>query len=235
MSSLKERYDAVCSSATQAAQDAGRSPSEICIVAVSKTVGVDVVKEALAAGVVDFGENRTDSLLPKQAAYPQARWHFIGNIQSRKIKDIVGKAYLIHSVDRRDLFEKLEAAAEAAGIVQDILLEVNVSGEESKSGFRPSEVEEALREVSACRHLKVCGFMTMAPQAEQPIIRATFKGLRVLRDQMVGKVSASNISLDELSMGMSGDYAIAIEEGATIIRVGRSIFSEEFANTETKS
>ena len=231
MSTLAQRYEAVRQRAEAAARRSGRSIDDITIVAVSKTVPPEVVGQAIACGVNEFGENRTESLLPKIAAYPEAHWHFIGNIQSRKIKDIVGNVTLIHSVDRIETLRRIDSHATSLGVIQDVLLEVNVSGEESKSGFRVDEVEDALIAAVQMKHVHVHGFMTMAIRADSSI-RSTFSGLRELRDDLAEKVKAPNISLTELSMGMSEDYEIGIEEGATIIRVGRSIFDEEFAETD---
>lgn len=230
MSSVKERYDHVVNEVALAAQRANRNPSDVRIVAVSKTVGVDVVGEAFASGITDFGENRSEVMAPKVAAFPEANWHFIGNIQARKVRDIVGVSCLIHSVDRLHIVERIAHQAEVLGMSQDILLEVNVSGEESKSGFKPDELPAALETCSKLPSLHVCGLMTMAPQADEQVVRATFRGLRELRDRQREHDWAGNVELNELSMGMSGDYPIAVEEGATIVRVGRSIFKEDFAN-----
>lgn len=227
--SLMQRYECVERVVGKACERVGRDPGEVVIVAVSKTVDLDAVHEAILAGADDFGENRPEELLRKAAAFPEKTWHFIGNIQSRKIKDIVGTADLIHSVDRMSLFDPLQRRAAALGIEQGILLEVNVSGEETKSGFAPEEVRSALRAASNCENLVVYGLMTMAPQGDLQRARETFRELRELRDTLMGEFG-DTMDLQELSMGMSEDFEVAVEEGATIVRVGRSIFSEENAD-----
>ncbi|NTU88751.1 MAG: YggS family pyridoxal phosphate-dependent enzyme [Actinobacteria bacterium] len=227
--SLAQRYEDVKRAVEKACVRVGRNPGEVVLVAVSKTVDSAAVHEAILAGAGDFGENRSEELLTKAAAFPDKTWHFIGNIQSRKIKDIVGTADLIHSVDRTSLFDPMQRRAAELGIKQRILLEVNVSGEETKSGFAPDEVRYALQVVSNCENLVVCGLMTMAPQGALSRARETFRGLRELRDILMEEFG-DTMDLQELSMGMSEDFETAIEEGATIVRVGRSIFSEENAD-----
>jgi pyridoxal phosphate enzyme (YggS family) len=224
---IAENYAWVREHVAQAARRVGRDPQEVRIVAVSKTVGLPEVQRALDVGIHDFGENRPDQLVAKTAAFPEATWHFIGNIQSRRIKDIVGRAALIHSVDRLDLVPRLQRRAEEQDVVAELLLEVNVSGEESKSGFEPGAVAQALETLQGCDHLQVRGLMTMAPQGQPDMIRRSFSGLRELRDQL-RPLFGGNIDLSELSMGMSEDFEAGVEEGATIVRVGRSIFDEDF-------
>lgn len=220
---LREEIEACCVSA-------GRDPGSVRLVAVSKTVGIPEVAQALAAGAMDFGENRPDQIVPKHAAYPQANWHFIGNIQSRRIADIVPCAEYIHSVFAERHLAKIDAAAAGAGKVQKILLEVNVSGEESKSGLAPSEVPAMLDAADRFDHLAVCGLMTMAPQGDREAADACFAGLAALRDELDGRESPRHgeVRLSELSMGMSEDWHQAIPHGATMIRIGRAVFSDEF-------
>jgi pyridoxal phosphate enzyme (YggS family) len=225
--SIAENFAQVRQQVAEAARRSGRAPEDITIVAVSKTVGLEQVEEAIAAGVTDFGENRPDQLMEKHDAFPEVRWHFIGNIQSRRIKDIVGRATLVHSLDRVEHLERFEQRAAAAGIVVPLLIEVNVSGEASKSGFTPAEVASVLDGFGNYPHLRAHGLMTMAPQGMPDAIRRSFSGLRELRDALRPRFGG-NVSLDELSMGMSEDFAVGIEEGATIVRIGRSIFSEGF-------
>lgn len=225
--SIAENFTRVRQQVAEAARRSGRAPEDITIVAVSKTVGLPQVEEAMAAGVTDFGENRPDQLMEKHDAFPEVRWHFIGNIQSRRIKDIVGRATLVHSLDRVEHLDRFERCAAAEGIVVPLLIEVNVSGEASKSGFAPDEVASVLDAFGRYRHLQARGLMTMAPQGMPDAIRRSFSGLRELRDQL-RPAFGGNVSLDELSMGMSEDFAVGIEEGATIVRIGRSIFDEGF-------
>lgn len=209
---------------------AGREPREVVLVAVSKTVGLEGVQQALDAGARDFGENRPDQLVQKAKAFPQARWHFIGNIQSRQIKRIVEHAHLIHSLYEDRHAVKISEAAAQIGKVQDVLLEVNVSGEASKSGVAPDLLPALVESVAGLPNLRLRGLMTMAPQGDPDEARRTFAGLRRLRDGIRdGMDSAAAAAFDQLSMGMSEDWRIGIAEGATIVRIGRAIFSDDFA------
>lgn len=201
----------------------GRNPEEILLVAVSKTFGIESIREAYEAGIRDFGENRAQELRDKAADIDfKVNWHFIGGLQSNKIKYVVGNASLIHSVDSRKLAEEIEERAKKLGIVQRILLELKTSPEASKGGFE--HIEQLIDTASFCRassFLKPEGLMTMAPFVDdETIIRNSFKALRETRDIL----DARGISLHHLSMGMTGDYKIAIEEGATILRIGTAIF-----------
>ncbi len=220
----KERFEATAAEVARVCEAAGRQPSEVTLVAVSKTVGPDQVAEAIAGGATDFGENRPDQLVPKADEFTQATWHFIGNIQSRRIRDIVGRAALVHSLFEERHARKIDDVARERGIVQDVLVEVNVSGEESKSGLAPDQVRAMLQTCADLPNVRVRGLMTMAPQGDLDVARRTFAGLRALRDEL----QPSFPDLTELSMGMSEDWPVAIEEGATIVRIGRAIFSETF-------
>lgn len=226
---IAERYAKVKEEVESVCRACGRDPQEVRLVAVSKTVGIDGVREAFGAGARDFGENRPDQIVPKHAEFPQARWHFIGNIQSRRIHDIVDSAALIHSVYQEKHARKINEIALDRGIVQDILIEVNVSGEESKSGVAP---EDALQLVKACEDLpavRVRGLMTMAPQGDSQVARECFEGLAALKGRIKGELAPDRaLSFDELSMGMSEDWREAISAGATIVRIGRAIFSDDF-------
>ena len=207
----------------------GRDPKEVTLVAVSKTVGPDEVGRAIEAGGRDFGENRPDELLRKAAAYPQATWHFIGNIQSRRIPDIVAHASLVHSLYQQRHAEKIDAAAAARDKVQDVLLEVNVSGEESKSGVDPHDAPELLAACLALPHVRVRGLMTMAPQGDLQVAREVFEGLARLHAQLRSGLEPQAAAVfDGLSMGMSEDWREAVAAGATIVRIGRAVFSDEF-------
>ena len=220
--SAKERYEKVAAELEQVCRESGREPGEVTLVAVSKTVGLDDVADAIAGGARDFGENRPDQLVEKADRFTDARWHFIGNIQSRRIRDIVGRASLIHSLFQERHAVKIDAVAREKGIVQDVLLEVNVSGEESKSGLAPSEVRGMLEACGRLDNLRVRGLMTMAPRDDEETARTTFAGLARLCDEL----RADFPDLVELSMGMTDDWRIAVREGATIVRIGRAIFSE---------
>ncbi len=226
---LKERWEATCADVEQLCRRAGRSADEVKIIAVSKTVGPDVVGEGIACGMTDFGENREKPFNEKVALYPQARWHFIGNLQSNKAKQVVGKAHLIHSVDRLSLLQAIQKEAARRDLVQNILVEVSISGEESKGGIAPAELPAFLERVAECDNVACEGLMTMAPQGDLDRARTTFSGLRDLAQSMAPYCDErGSIRMRELSMGMSEDYAAAIAEGATMVRIGRRIFSETF-------
>jgi len=223
MATVAARYEAVRRHVADAADAAGRDPADVTIVAVTKTVGVEEVRRALAAGIVDFGENRVQEFLGKYGLFPTARWHFIGSLQTNKVKDVVGRAYLIHSVDSCRLIDEVSRRAEQAGVVQPILLQVNVSGEESKHGFAPHEVREALIQASHVGSIVVRGLMTMAPLGRPEDARWVFRELKEVQDSLK-EMRLNGVELHELSMGMSNDYRVAVEEGATIVRVGGAIF-----------
>lgn len=219
---VKEHYERTAEAVAEACKQAGRASEEVVLVAVSKTVGPDEVESAMQGGATNFGENRPDQLMSKADCFPQATWHFIGNIQSRRIRDIVGRASLIHSLCEESHARKIDEVARGHGIVQDVLLEVNVSGEESKLGLEPAAVRSMLEACTTLPNVRVRGLMTMAPAGDREAARETFIGLRNLRDGLRGDYPG----LIELSMGMTDDWPIAIEEGATIVRIGRAIFSD---------
>lgn len=208
----------------------GRDPAAVTLVAVSKTVGIESVESAVSEGARVFGENRPDSLLEKQRAHPELQWHFIGNIQSRRIRDIVAASDLIHSVCKPTHLPKIDERAREIGKVQRILLEVNVSGEETKSGFKPAELPRVLEACDAYDALRVEGLMTMAPQGDLEEARRCFDALAQLRDRCSSLEFPRHgrVELHELSMGMSEDWKQAVACGATMIRIGRAIFSEDF-------
>lgn len=212
----------------RAAVRAGRDPGEVRLVVVTKDVDAARASEAVAAGATDLGENRAQEFVAKVSALagarPAPRWHFIGTLQRNKIKDVVGVASLIHSVDSVALGGGVAARAAAAGIVQDVLLEVNVSGEATKHGFPPSATAEALEALAGAPGVRVRGLMTIAPAGAPAVARRTFAELRGLRDELRGTLGGSD--LEELSMGMTSDFEEAVEEGATIVRVGTAIFGK---------
>lgn len=197
----------------------GRSPEEVTLICVSKTVSPPVAAEAFSLGEKVFGENRVSELCLKEEFLPEACWHLIGHLQTNKVKNVVGKARLIHSVDSLHLAQAISSAAEKKGISQDILLEVNISGEESKYGLTIEEIPTIIKNVESLPAISFKGFMTMAPLfASEEEIRALFRRAHSLFEQY------SSHGAEILSMGMSNDFEIAVEEGATHIRVGRSIF-----------
>jgi len=212
-----------------AAQRVGRDPATVTLVAVSKTHPIEAIQAALAAGQQDFGENRVEELWKKveQAQTlgldDHIRWHMIGTIQSRKTKQVVGPFVLVHSVDRIKIARRLSRDAQAAGHVMSVLLEVNVSGEASKHGFQPEALLAALPELAQLPGIRIQGLMTMAPFVDdEDVLRRVFRDTRLLRDR--AWEANPDLDLSQLSMGMSHDFEIAIEEGATIVRVGTAIF-----------
>jgi pyridoxal phosphate enzyme (YggS family) len=200
---------------------AGRAPESVTLVAVSKKQPVDALREAYAAGCRDFGENYAQELLEKASALVDVdlRLHHIGHLQTNKVKALVGKVALFHGVDRTELVRELDKRAGAAGCRASVLIQVNVAGEDTKSGCTPVELPSLVAEALACPHLEVRGLMTMPPPCDDPeAARPHFRELRRLRDAL------GDARLDELSMGMSHDFEVAIEEGATLVRVGTAIF-----------
>ncbi len=202
-----------------------RSPEDITLLAVSKTKPTEMILAAQAAGLSAFGENYVQELCEKIETLPdQITWHMIGHLQRNKVKYIIGKTALIHSVDSFRLAEQIEKEAAKADVIQDILLEINVAQEESKWGFTIEDAEAAVRQVAALPHVRIRGLMTSAPYTEDPEDnRVYFKALRSCFDTLQ-QLSLPNVSMDILSMGMTGDYMVAIEEGATLVRVGTGIF-----------
>ena len=206
-----------------AATEAGRPPESVCLVAVSKTVDVAAVREAYEAGQRRFGENRVQELARKVTALPDdCEWHLIGHLQKNKARAAVAAADWIHSVDSQELLERLDRIAGEECRRPCILLQVNITGEEAKSGFAPAELPAAVAFAATCDHLDCQGLMTMAQfDADEGTLRASFAGLRQLRDAMAERFG---LPLPELSMGMSGDFEAAIAEGATLVRIGTAIF-----------
>lgn len=226
---IEERYRMVAEELASVCYQAGRDPKDVALVAVSKTVGPDAVGRAIAGGACNFGENRPEGIVEKSAAYPQATWHFIGNIQSRRISEIVGSAALIHSLYEERHARKIDTAAAAIDKVQDVLLEVNVSGEASKSGLSISEVPAMLTFCSELNHVCVRGLMTMAPQGNRIVAQETFETLSRLHGTLKRSLDPDRGAMfDGLSMGMSEDWREAVHAGATIVRIGRAIFSDAF-------
>lgn len=206
---------------------AGRDRSEVTLVAVSKTKPVSDIREVMKSGIVDYGENKVQELCDKYEILPKnLRWHMIGHLQRNKVKYLPGKTVLIHSVDSLRLAEEIEKDFSKKGMDADILIEVNVAREASKFGTFTDEVTELVMEIAKLPHLHIQGLMTIAPYTEDPESnREYFRKLRQLSVDIKQK-NIDNVSMSHLSMGMTGDYEVAIEEGATLIRVGTGIFGE---------
>lgn len=206
----------------RAAARVGRDPAEVRLLAVSKGFPAADAALALVCGAGALGENRVQEALPKLAALPGAEWHLIGQLQRNKCRQVVGRFRLLHAVDRPELAEALQRAAERAEVRQEILVQVSLADRPGQGGVPPAEAAALLRRIAAMSHLRARGLMAIAPQVEDPEqARPAFSTLRALRDRLQ---AATGLSLPDLSMGMSEDYAVAVEEGATIVRVGRAIF-----------
>lgn len=226
MTDLETRIHSVRGKIIAACIRAGRKPEEVTLVAVTKTVAPETVSEAYRLGIEVFAENRVQEALGKVTQVCSGpQWHLIGHLQSNKVKKALPLFSLIHSVDSVSLLETLQREAAAQEITAQVLLEVNVSGEASKYGFRPDQTATAVRAATAMENIRLCGLMTMAPYYDNPEnARPVFKGLKVLFDQLRSQ-EATGPFWRELSMGMSNDFEIAIEEGATMVRVGGAIFN----------
>ena len=222
---IKEHLTEVKERIEQACIRSGRNPGEVTLIAVSKTKPVPMLEEAYAAGARDFGENKVQEIAAKKPELPEdIRWHMIGHLQRNKVGQVLGKAVLIHSVDSLRLARQIETDAAKAGLDVDILLEVNVAKEESKYGFMLEEVEDAIMTIKEFPHVHIKGLMTIAPFVENPEEnRGIFKKLFEFAVDIGGK-NIDNVTMGVLSMGMTGDYEVAVEEGATMVRVGTGIF-----------
>ena len=215
---LRQKIEETC-------RKSGRNPAEIKLIAVSKYFGVDAINEAKNCGLTDFGENRAQELTLKyEKLGNDVAWHFIGTLQTNKVRYVVNSAGLIHSVDSPELVEEINKRAEKIGKIQKILLEVKTSREETKSGLETeTEILSLVKRCSELLNIELKGFMTMAPLTDDTnIIRKSFRDLRNLKDRINNK----GFNLTELSMGMTSDFEIAIEEGATMIRIGSAIFGD---------
>ncbi|MGP0566586.1 MULTISPECIES: YggS family pyridoxal phosphate-dependent enzyme [unclassified Nitrospina] len=228
MTSLDENIAVVRQRICEAALRAGRDPESVRLVAVSKTVPMERIRAARQAGADVFGENKVQEAMEKieTLGSKDFHWHFIGHLQKNKVKYVVGHFDLVHSVDSTALADKLDTESQKQGVVTNVLIQVNVSGEASKFGIDPGNLEDLLRRAGALSGIAVKGLMTIppyTPDAEE--VRKHFASLRTLRDRM-RECKFPGISLEELSMGMSHDYEIAVEEGATWVRVGTALFGE---------
>lgn len=224
--SVAENLAEIRSRIDELARSAGRNPGEVKLVAVSKTKPVPLIKEAVAAGALDLGENKPQEIVLK---YPEfegdnVRWHMIGHLQKNKVRHIIDKAELIHSVDSLALAEEINKRAEAIGKIQKILIQVNVTGEDSKSGVSPDDTAELCREISRLNNVRIMGLMTISVSGyTYEENKRVFDSLAALAAGIDG-MKIDNVSMKELSMGMSHDFDAAIAAGATMVRVGTAIF-----------
>lgn len=224
MLTMRTRLDDINQRIDHAARKTGRSRIDITLVAVTKTIEPEIVQEAFSLGLRDFAENRVQELVRKKAFLPDARWHLIGRLQTNKVKDVVGQTFLIHSLDRWPLAVEINKRGLAKGIEVPVLVQVNVSGESSKTGVDPETVSSFLDAVGDLKALRVLGLMTIAPEDPDPeSSRPIFRELVSVKNKMKVR-SFANVDLRYLSMGMSQDFEVAIEEGADIVRIGSALF-----------
>lgn len=224
MSSIAENIREIRDQIGKAAARVNRNPADIGIVAVTKTVPVDRIEEAVAAGLNVLGENRVQELTGKYPFLPGVEWHLIGHLQSNKVKYITDKVSLIHSLDSLSLAEEINRRTLSLGRAMDVLVQVNVADEQTKSGVRPEDTAGFIDSLKGLPGLKVKGLMTIGPYCENPEdIRPVFRKLRLLAEE-VKTIGFPGIDMKHLSMGMSNDYIIAVEEGATLIRLGSIVF-----------
>lgn len=225
-----QNYDLVMNKFNKALEKVQKSRSEVTLLAATKTVDIDTVNYAISKGISYVGENKVQELLTKHDSLIDVHEHFIGHLQTNKVKDVIDKVELIQSVDSIKLAREISKQAQKRGIVMNILLEVNIGGEESKWGFKPNDVEMAVREISQLEGIKICGLMTIPPICEsEDEVRKYFRKMnKLFIDIGTKKIDNSNMTI--LSMGMSDDFDIAIEEGANLVRVGTALFGKRNYN-----
>ena len=227
MGSIRENIDAVNRAKAEAAARAGRAPEEVLLCAVTKTRTAEEINEAIAAGITDIGENKVQEIMDKFDSVSPVRWHMIGHLQTNKVKYIIDKVSMIHSVDSLHLAKEIQKRAAQHGITMDILIQVNSAQEESKFGIATDETEAMIKDIlDSCPDLRIRGLMCIAPFAENPEdVRVYFAQVKKLYDEY-SSIEHDNLDFKYLSMGMSHDYEVAILEGSNLIRVGTAIFGE---------
>ncbi len=225
--SIADNLKAIQDKIAAAAKRAGREPSSVRLIVVTKTVDIDRIREAVAAGAPILGENRVQEAKEKiEKMGSVASWHLIGHLQSNKAKYAVKLFDLIHSVDSLDLAKEIDKQAAKNSKVQNVLIEVSIAGEEQKAGVDFDRAVELVREAAKLKNIAIQGVMTVPPLLDNPeAVRPYFKKLRSLAEEIT-KQNIPNVTMKELSMGMSGDYEVAVEEGATLVRVGTALFGE---------
>lgn len=221
---VKDRYEIVLENIKKACERSGRNPEDITLISVTKTHGAELINEAIDAGAKDIGENKAQELCNKYDDVKPVRWHFIGHLQTNKVKTIIDKVVMIHSVDSDKLASEIDKRAKSSGVIMDILVEINIGMEDSKSGATEEEARDLIKKIrDEYQNLSVRGLMCVPPITDNPEnSRKYFKKLKDIFDSI--KELSGDENFDTLSMGMSGDYEVAIEEGATVVRVGTAIF-----------
>lgn len=221
---LSEKLEEVRKKINGAAREAGTAPEDITLVAVTKTHGADVINEAVRLGITDIGENKVQEVLEKRDSVLPVKWHLIGHLQTNKVKNIVDKVSLIHSVDSVKLLDEIEKQSKIKGITSNVLIQVNISGEETKYGIKPEDTERIIEYAEALSNVKIRGLMTIAPKIYGEFTnRRYFDDIRRIFVDIKQK-KYDNSTMDFLSMGMSGDFEEAIRAGSNMVRVGSAIF-----------
>ncbi len=222
--SIRENYLEIEKRIQSACDRAGRKREEVTLIAVSKTKPLEMLKEVAALGQTDFGENHVQEIVEKYDAFPGVRYHMIGHLQRNKVRQVIGRAVMIHSVDSMRLAEEISKESVKKNVTTDILIEINAGNEESKYGFDFSEAEEETMKIALLPNIRVCGFMCVAPFVDDPEEnRSVFRKMSHLAVDMQNK-NTDNVKAYILSMGMTNDFEVAIEEGATHVRIGTAIF-----------
>lgn len=221
---VKDRYEIVLENIKKACERSGRNPEDITLISVTKTHGAELINEAIDAGAKDIGENKAQELCNKYDDVKPVRWHFIGHLQTNKVKTIIDKVVMIHSVDSDKLASEIDKRAKSSGVVMDILVEINIGMEDSKSGATEEEARDLIKKIrDEYQNLRVRGLMCVPPITDNPEnSRRYFRKLKDIFESI--KELSEDEYFDTLSMGMSGDYEVAVEEGATVVRVGTAIF-----------
>ena len=226
MSEIKTNLAKIRDKIKIAANKSARDEKEITLIAVTKTYSPNAINEAIDCGVTDIGENKVQEIVEKYDKVKPVRWHLIGHLQTNKVKYIIDKVDMIHSVDSIRLMEEIDRQAKKHNIVMKILIQVNISGEESKFGISSDEIDEMISHAGTLNNVKVCGLMTILPKLDNDIsLRLHFVNIKRIYIDISSK-KYNNIDMKYLSMGMSGDFELAIEEGSNMVRIGRAIFGE---------
>ena len=230
MSSISENLKEIRNKIDIAAKKSNRSTDDVTLIAVTKTYSPDAINEAIDNGVTDIGENKVQEIVEKYDFVKPVRWHLIGHLQTNKVKYIIDKVHMIHSVDSIRLMDEIERQAAKHNVKMNILIQVNISGEESKFGISPDELEEMLVHAGELNNVKVCGLMTILPKIDTEIsLRLQFDNIKDIFIDISNK-KYDNVDMKYMSMGMSGDFEMAIEEGSNMVRIGRAIFGERNYN-----
>lgn len=221
---LTENLKSVKENIKKAAEKTGRKAEDVTLIAVTKTHSPDIINEAIDLGITDIGENKVQEITAKYDLVKPVRWHLIGHLQTNKVKYIIDKVYMIHSVDSKKLMDEIERQAIKHNVVMKILIQVNISGEETKFGIAPEELESMLIHAGELTHVKVCGLMTIAPKINSNMSnRLHFNNIHEIYLD-ISRKKYDNVNMEYLSMGMSGDYEAAIEEGSDMVRIGSALF-----------